>query len=231
MTKPFRLPFRKRVFTHHWFQDAASWLVALILKCSWCTYRITYECHDAATAYVSGEKQAIFCFWHGRMIIFPRVKPKGRAMHVLISHHRDGQLIAKVIRHFGVDSVRGSSSRGARAATRALADMLAAGDNISITPDGPRGPAQIAQKGAVMLAHITGQPLVPVSFSAAPSHRLSSWDKFMIPYPFSRVMILIGEPIHIPQPSDKTELESYRTSLENRMSALTDAADRHLGIR
>jgi lysophospholipid acyltransferase (LPLAT)-like uncharacterized protein len=149
-------------------------------------------------------------------------------MHVLISHHRDGHLIAKVIRHFSIDTVHGSSSRGAHAATRALATMLAEGHNISITPDGPRGPAQQAQKGAMMLARLAGQPLIPVTFSASPCARMRSWDRFMIPLPFSRVVLFVGAPIHVDATADKAGLEYFRTQLEQSLNELTAEADNRL---
>lgn len=230
MTAPFRLPLRKRIFAHPLFQDISTWLFAGLLKLCWPTYRIQREYHPEALDFMTGQRQAIFCFWHGRMIIFPNIRPGNRPMHVLISHHRDGQLIAKVIGHFGVHSVRGSSSRGALTATRSLAEMLKKGHNISITPDGPRGPLQQAQKGSVTLARLAQQPMVPVSFSASPSCRLSSWDRFMIPLPFSRVVILVGAPILPDVMAEKSGMEACRKQLEDRMNELTAEADRRLGI-
>lgn len=116
-------------------------------------------------------------------------------MHVLISHHRDGELIAKVIKHFDIEAVRGSSSRGAREALRNMIKLINAGDNISITPDGPRGPALVAQEGAATLARLANRPLLPVTFSATRCWRLSSWDRFMIPKPFSTIVVKVGEPL------------------------------------
>jgi lysophospholipid acyltransferase (LPLAT)-like uncharacterized protein len=223
MSKPFRLPLRKRIFTHPKFQDFASWLVALLIRICWPTYRRTIQISDISSEYMHGNKQAIFCFWHGRMLIFPSIKPPKRPMHVLISQHRDGELIAKVIRHFGIDTVRGSSSRGASNATRALIQMLRDGHNISITPDGPRGPFQKAQKGAVMLAQLSKQPLVPVSFSASSNWRLRSWDRMMIPLPFARLVIRVGEPILVDK--DAASLDDWCAVLEQTLNELTDRAD------
>lgn len=223
MSKPFRLPLRKRIFTHPWFQDAVCWLIAGILKASWPTYRVEIRSEAAAHPYMDGAAPAIFCFWHGRMLIFPSVKPRGRPMHALISQHRDGELIAKLIRHFGIDTVRGSSSRGGRAATRELLQMLHAGHNISITPDGPRGPFQKAQKGAVMLARMARLPIVPISFSARGHWRLKSWDRLMIPLPFTRVVIQVGAPIFTE--GEAVPLETRQAALEQTLNQLTDRAD------
>lgn len=145
-------------------------------------------------------------------------------MHVLISHHRDGELIARVIRHFGIRSVRGSSNRGARDAVRALIRLLAQGDNISITPDGPRGPIYEAQEGAAMLARLANVPMIPVSYSASSCFRLRSWDRFMIPRPFARVTIIADAPI-----APQADVGPLKQQLESALRRITDDADRQMG--
>ena len=230
MTKPFRLPIRKRILTHPPFQGVATWFIAMLMKVSWKTYRISMDIHPDAQPYMHGAESGVFCFWHGRMIIFPCMKPENRPMHVLISHHRDGELITRVIQHFGVDNVRGSSSRGVRGATRSLATQLNDGHNISITPDGPRGPVRRAQKGAVLLAQQSQKPIIPVSFSARPFKTLNSWDRFMVPLPFCRVLIMVGQPIRVAEDCDKPTLETSREQLEQSLNRLTDEADKRLGL-
>lgn len=220
--KPFRLPWYKRVLRHPVFQQGACWLMASLLKLCWRTYRMKQTIASEAKPFMCGEQAGIFCFWHGRMIIFPSLKPKHRAMRVLISHHRDGELITRIIRHFGVDSVRGSSNRGAMEATRELARCLKQGDNVAITPDGPRGPARIAQEGAVMLARLSATPLIPVSFSASRAWQFNSWDRFMIPKPFARVAVLVGAPMVVERSSD---LAAASQMLAHVMNQLTDEAD------
>lgn len=221
MTKSFRLPWHKRVLKHPVFQDVVTWLIAVVMKLCWFSYRIEKQIHPDSIPYLQGTHNGIFCFWHGRMILFPFFKPKSRAMHVLISFHRDGELIAKVIRHFSIRTIRGSSNKGARAATRQLLEQLKKGDNISITPDGPRGPVFQAEKGAILLAKLAAKPLIPVSFSASRSCQLSSWDRFMIPLPFSKLFIIADAPLMIDSKAD----ESQRLELETRLNQITNQAD------
>ncbi len=228
MTRPYRLPLHRRVFTHALFQDIAVTLATWLLRLMSLTFRVTSHVHPDAKAYADGDKSGIFCFWHGRMILLPFYKPPGRKMFVLISHHRDGELIAKAVRHFAIDSIRGSSSRGVREATRLMGEVLDQGSNVSITPDGPRGPAYVAAKGSVYMAAQTGRPMIPVTFSASRAKRLRSWDGFMIPLPFSRIVIEVGAPIQASDTQDKTHIEASRLQLESTLNQLTHDADQRM---
>ena len=224
-TKPFRLPLKKRLLSHPWVQGAAAWLMAGLLRLLWLTFRKEIHVHPDAAAYQSGERQAIFAFWHGRMILFPFFTPKGRRMHVLISHHRDGELIARLIAHFGVASVRGSSSKGAKEATQKLLEKIAEGHNISITPDGPRGPAFKAQRGALHLARLSSVPLVPVSVAASRYTKLKSWDGFMIPHPFAQIRMEVAAPIMVASDANLSDLKQSKDALEAALNAAGERAD------
>lgn len=223
--KPYKLPLKRRVFQSAAVQALAAVLMAYLLKLLWFTFRKQVVVHPQTEMLLKGDKPLIFCLWHGRMIIFPFFKPKHRRMRVLISHHRDGELIARLIRHFGVQSVRGSSSKGAKEATSLLLQSLANGDNIAITPDGPRGPAFAAQRGALHLARLSGCDMIPVSFSASPCTQLSSWDRFIIPHPFARVRVEIAAPIHIAKDAKLDGLKQAKQELETALNAAGDRAD------
>lgn len=229
MNKPFRLPWHKRIFKHSLFQDLSTWLIAQMIRLIGWSFRAKMEVHPDAAPYVSGKENAIFCFWHGRMIVFPLFNPKARAMHILISHHRDGELIAKVIRHFGVDSVRGSSSKGAKSATKMMLQLLEKGDNIGITPDGPRGPTQQAAIGAPHLAKMSQKPLIPITYGASNCKQLDSWDRFMIPLPFSRIMVQVGAPILVDKSTSKEAMEGMRQRVEETLNQLTNDVDSFIG--
>jgi lysophospholipid acyltransferase (LPLAT)-like uncharacterized protein len=153
------------------------------------------------------------------MMMLPAINPPLK-MHVLISEHRDGKLISQVIRHFGQDTVVGSSSKGGTEAVRNIVRLLKKGDNISITPDGPRGPNQIAEAGIVTIAKLSGKPVIPVIFSATKHKRLGSWDRFMIVKPFGRIVFCVGAPIMIEQAD-----EAARISVETSMNNLVEQAD------
>lgn len=230
ITKPFRLPWHKRIFKHPLFQDFSTWLIATLIKLMAITFRVEMVVAPGATVFLQSQDNAIFCFWHGRLILFPLYKPKKRQMHVLISHHRDGELIAKVIRHFNIASIRGSSSKGVKSATKSMIQILNAGHNISITPDGPRGPNRKAASGAAYLCRLSHRPMLPMTYSASRCKRLSSWDRFMIPLPFARIVVQVGEPIWPQHEGEKLSIERLTERLETEMNRLTDLADMQTGV-
>lgn len=203
-----------------------QWVLALImslwLRLVYVTSKKTMVIAPAAAAAMRGEEQAIFCFWHGRMILHPLIKPPGRAMRVLISNHRDGGLITTVLRFFAIGTVRGSTSRGGDQALREIFAAVAAGDNISITPDGPRGPAHVAQQGAAYAAQKTGLKLVPVCFGASRAKRFRSWDAFLLPHPFGRVVFVVGEPLRM---TAEEPVEAASARLTQAMNEVMKEAD------
>jgi lysophospholipid acyltransferase (LPLAT)-like uncharacterized protein len=111
-------------------------------------------------------RSIIIAFWHGRQLMMP-LAYRGRKAHILISQHRDGELIQRVVSRFGFDAVRGSTTRGGAAALRRLIAVGRAGGDVVVTPDGPKGPRQVAQPGAVLLAKATGLPIVPLTFACS----------------------------------------------------------------
>jgi lysophospholipid acyltransferase (LPLAT)-like uncharacterized protein len=157
----------------------------------------------------------IYGFWHEDIIV-PAYRFAQPDVHVLISKHADGMLIATAIRWLGFKVVAGSSSRGAAEAVLRLLN-IAAGNHIAITPDGPRGPRQSVQRGIVFVAAKTGLPIVPLGFGYARAWRLNSWDRMALPRPFSRVVSVNLPPIHVPNIEDKEHLEAYRQQVEQAL--------------
>lgn len=203
-----------------------SFMVSLILRFVFLTSRITRITPEATAPFMRGTDQAIFCFWHGNMIMHPFHKPKGRTMAVLISHHRDGAFITSILGWLGIGTVRGSTRKGGANAMRELFTICDAGTNISITPDGPRGPVYQAQHGAAMLARKTGLPLIPVAFGASRGKQFTSWDKFLLPYPFGRIAFVAGEPIYATENDDDNAISA---TLRERMMACMHAAAHEVG--
>lgn len=133
----------------------------------------------------------LFALWHGELL--PLLwHQRARGVAVLISEHRDGEIVAQIAESLGYRTVRGSSSRGASRALLGLARAIADGNDGAITPDGPRGPARVFAPGAAVAAQRTGAPIVPIRASASRAWRLRSWDRFLIPKPFARVTVTIG---------------------------------------
>jgi lysophospholipid acyltransferase (LPLAT)-like uncharacterized protein len=146
-----------------------------------------------------------------------------RTIRVLASRSRDGELITRFVRRFGLEVVRGSSSRGGAGAMRGLVAALRAGDDVVVVPDGPRGPRQRVQPGLPALAALTGVPVVPMAFAARPARRLATWDAFLIPAPFARCALVFGEAVRVSPADDR---EEARGRLEHALAAATAAADR-----
>lgn len=213
------MPLSKRLLKHPLTQSILSFLLAGYIRLVFLTSRKKRVIHPDSAAIMRGEANAIFAFWHGRMMLLPAFNPP-RKMHVLISEHRDGKLISQVIRHFGQDTIVGSSSKGGSEAVRHIVRLLKKGDNISITPDGPRGPNQVAEAGIVTIAKLSNKPVLPVTFSSSNHKRLKSWDRFMLAKPFGRIVLCIGAPIMVEQADEQT-----RGKIETAMNNLLEQAD------
>jgi lysophospholipid acyltransferase (LPLAT)-like uncharacterized protein len=179
-------------------------------------------------AIVAGGHQPVMAFWHGR--IFPATYYfRRRGIVVITSENFDGEWIAGIIERFGYGTARGSTSRGGRKALLQLTRDLAAGKPAGFTLDGPRGPARVAQPGAVWLAKATGHPLLPFHLEASRHWTMKSWDRTQIPKPFATVAIAMGEPFQVAADANEDGLERARLLLEERLRALEARA--HAMIR
>ena len=190
------------------------------------TMRITYVNFEGYRALLGGGSNIILSFWHGRLLMMPYSYP-GADLTALASNHRDGELISRTLKGFGIKSVRGSTSRGWFGGIKGLLKTVRGGGDVAIVPDGPRGPAMEAQMGAVQIARATGLPIIPMSFGASKKKVLSSWDSFIIPYPFSRGVFISADPIYVDARADGAEMEKTRLRLENTLNELTTQADNY----
>ena len=181
-------------------------------------------------AIVKGGRQPIMAFWHGR-ILPATYYFRRRGIVVITSENFDGEWIAGIIERFGYGTARGSTSRGGRKALLQLTRGLAAGKPAGFTVDGPRGPAEVAQPGAVWLAKATGHPVLPFHLEADRHWTLKSWDRTQIPKPHATVAISMGEPFDVPADADDAVIESARQLLERRLRALEPRALRMLAGR
>jgi len=167
----------------------------------------------------------IYAVWHGRILMLPCLYAPAHRVHVLASRSRDGELEARFLRRFGFEVVRGSTRRGGSAALRALVHALRRGREAAITPDGPLGPPYVVQPGIIALARLTGAPIIPLTFSAAPAWRLKSWDEFLIPKPFARGVVSFGPPLFVPRRCDRALQQALSKQLESTLRGLTWQAD------
>lgn len=165
----------------------------------------------------------LFAFWHQQILPLAHLH-RNEGVVVLVSEHRDGEYIARVIERMGFGTVRGSSTRGGARGLRGLVRAAHQGRDLAITPDGPRGPLHEVKLGAVTAAQLTGSPIVPLAAACDRAWRLRSWDRFMIPQPFARVRVHYGTPIEVPRDTDADELERIRSHLQTVLLELCDAA-------
>jgi len=166
----------------------------------------------------------IYAVWHGQILLLPLLYGR-RAVCVLASRSRDGELVTRYVGRFGIETVRGSSSRGGAAALRHLARWLEQGREVVVVPDGPRGPAEVVKPGIVSLARLSGAAIVPVAVGASSEWRLGSWDGFRIPRPFARCVARFGEPIHVPRVVDRRAEAAAREEVEAALRALSSSVD------
>jgi lysophospholipid acyltransferase (LPLAT)-like uncharacterized protein len=141
-------------------------LAALVIRFLRLTMRITYVNFEDYRTRLDQGGQVILAFWHGRLLMMPYTY-FGRGITILVSQSKDGELISRTVRAFGIESVRGSSSRGWFGGIKGLLKSVRAGRDLAITPDGPRGPKEVAQMGIVQIARATGLPIMPMSFGAS----------------------------------------------------------------
>jgi len=174
-------------------------------------------------AIVASGRQPVMAFWHGR-ILPATYYFRRRGIVVITSENFDGEWIARIIERFGFGTARGSSSRGGLKAMLKLVRDMERGRPAGFTLDGPRGPARVAQPGAVWLARATGNPVLPFHLEASSHWTANSWDRTQIPKPFSTVALVVGEPIDVPADASDEQLEAARQRLEHRLTGLETRA-------
>jgi lysophospholipid acyltransferase (LPLAT)-like uncharacterized protein len=188
------------------------------------TLRLQVEDPHGVVALV-GDRPVVFAIWHNRLLMLPRVFDPcfpTRQSFGLISASGDGDLIAIFIERSGYGTVRGSTSRKGVVALRQMVETLAAGGNILVTPDGPRGPVYQVSQGIVFLAQKSGAPVVPIHMEYSSCWRLKSWDRFVVPRPFAKLRAIFGAPIAVPPIENTEQFEVERLRLQNAMMSLVE---------
>ena len=187
------------------------------------TLRWRVEGTEHYDAVLASGRQPIMAFWHGR-ILSGTLYFQRRGIVVITSENFDGEWIARIIQRFGFGTARGSSSRGGLRAMLQLVRDMEQGRPAAFTLDGPRGPARVAQPGAIWLARATGNPVVPFHMEASSKWTARSWDQTQIPKPFTTVAVAIGDPFDVAGDATDQQLETARQELERRLRTLEDRA-------
>lgn len=202
----------------------ASWIGPLLIYFLGKTLRIERVGEENLDPIRKDKKSVIYAFWHGRMLILS-YSHRWKRIHILISQHRDGEYIARIIHKLGFVSVRGSTTRGGSKAFFEMSKKATSGYDIGVTPDGPKGPGFQVQPGTIYIAQRSGMPIIPITDSAKNRWTLSTWDRFIIPKPFSKAVIMLGEPIYVQVDSTPQELEKKRREVERQLLELTQRSD------
>ena len=216
----------KRIMKSDVVRYVSCWIGAQYIRFVYATTRWQIVGAEIPRAFWEKEEPFILAFWHGRLLMMPHCWDLTVPIHMLISQHRDGLLIADTVAHFGIKTVSGSSSRGGTNALRIMVKHLKAGKCIGITPDGPRGPRMRSSKGIITVARLSGAPVIPATYATTNGQILRSWDRFLLAWPFSKGVIIWGNPIEVPAGADAEAMEKARQSVEESLSSITAKANR-----
>jgi len=209
----------RRRLKHALLRTIGPPILRAVLRLLRLTLRIEYRHDESIWDCVRKGRTIAVAFWHSDMLVvlYTAVDYMKRGVGrvaVLASLSEDGELLARTVRPFGVDVVRGSSSRGARSGLKGLERFLKETGHVGVAVDGPRGPRREAKPGVAVLAKETGCPIFPYTVSYDRAWRLRSWDRTEIPRPFSRCVVTFHEPIHVSQDAGRDELERARAHIE-----------------
>jgi lysophospholipid acyltransferase (LPLAT)-like uncharacterized protein len=205
---------------HPWWLPLAAVGGAALVRVIGATWRFTVsDAPEYAAALARGER-FVYAFWHSALLPLA-VLHRNEGIAVLVSRHRDGEFITRVIERLGFVAARGSSTRGGEAGVRGMLAWAGRDRHLAVTPDGPRGPAEQLKPGALFLAERTGRRMVPIGVAARPVRALRSWDRFRVPWPFARVVVSHGAPFQPTDPSAGSEDERDRRAFEQQLASLT----------
>ena len=219
MRSPSNAPWQRR-----WLMTATVQLLTWGLRLFYVTLRPVYVQQHFEQCVWSRGTPVVLAFWHGRMLYFVHLYHRHR-LTVLVSRSRDGEFISRILQRFGVHVTRGSSSRGGARGLLAMARRVRRGYHAALTPDGPRGPRYEVQPGLITLAQKTGATILPMTYSARWKKVLRSWDSFLVPLPFSRVVVIYGTPIDVPASASPAVCQAKRQEVEVSLRQLTAMAD------
>ncbi len=229
------MQWHKRIIKSNTMRSTLCWLAATYVRFIRRTGHWKTKGGDHPAHYLTEDKPFIVAFWHQRLLMMPytwRSVAGDRPFNMLISAHRDGEIISRTIARFDIKTIAGSTGKGkgGAAALRQILKVLKAGEVVGMTPDGPRGPRMRASDGIIQAARMANVPIFPLTYSASNRKIIGSWDRFVLPLPFSRGIFHWGEPIFVDRKLDEAGLEAKRLELENALTALTQNTDLEFGL-
>jgi lysophospholipid acyltransferase (LPLAT)-like uncharacterized protein len=221
----------KRTRRGRFVLSLAAWLGRMLIGLLGATWRLEVEGKETLAAVLAENKPQILSFWHNRTVIAAyflsrHLLRQGLGITLLASQSRDGELITRLVAGWGVETVRGSATRGGREALRGIYKAITQkGSSPLVVPDGPQGPLYVFKAGAAVLAQMSGAPILPMGFAARSSWRLKSWDKLIVPRPFAKVVVVVGEPQYLAKELAGEAFEQERMRLEALLAELTNRAE------
>ncbi len=224
----------KRLLRSPLVMRAAASLIGSYIGFVYATSRWTIEGQAHVEEALKDGKGVILAFWHGRLLMTAAVRRHTDSrVFMLISAHRDGEIIANGVSRFGVEFIRGSAANPKKpgknkSGASAIAQMVTALEQnaiVGFTPDGPRGPGENLKPGVIRLAQMSGAPIIPAAYSVSRGIRLSTWDRFLLAAPFSKGYYVAGAPITVPTEASGEALEHIRADVETALIAVTRDAD------
>jgi lysophospholipid acyltransferase (LPLAT)-like uncharacterized protein len=205
-----------------------SWIVPAFLTLMGWTWRVSFTFEEGAIQSLDEIHPGIFPFWH-RCVLPATWLFRNRKLAVMTSQSLDGEFIARVIHRFGFVPVRGSSTRGGQRALLEMNTIVEEGYGVAFTIDGPRGPRYIAKKGPVLLARMSGAPITPFYVAAERAWVLNTWDKLVIPKPFTRLHVQAAPKIFVPPDADDAAMERYHAEMQAALERVRDDAEKKVG--
>ena len=192
--------------------------------------RIDVHGHESIASLLAS-RRFIFAFWHSRILLLSYYYKRLNAS-IMVSRSADGEIIAQILQRQGHIIMRGSTRKGGlRALSRQIQHIRNHQRPGVVVPDGPQGPRHKVQPGVILLAQKTGFPIIPITYSAKRRKMFNSWDKFLLPYPATRCMVMHGRPIHVPPDADPQTMQQKAEELENELNRITAESDRCFGYR
>lgn len=201
-------------------QDMLAFIVAAYIKLVFKTGQWEFKNSEIIDKYVTQNKPFIVSFWHGHLLMLACALQWKTSFYMLISNHRDGKIISKTVKHFGIQTIAGSTNKQGFEAARQILQALKKNSIIGITPDGPRGPREQVSDGVLQIARLAQVDIIPVAYSCKPIKKLNTWDKFRVAKPFCRGVFVAGTPVHASK-----NLEQLRKSLQQAMDETVRTAD------
>ena len=222
---------------HDRTQALASWLIAQYLKLAYFTTRWTFESWPQSRAAIMGGKPIFVFLWHNRIAAMPLIwkqhpwRETGgeKVLTIVVSDHRDGRMVSATMKHFKVEHVPVSSKEKQLTAAKNVLRAIRAGRTVGMTPDGPRGPRMRMKAPAITLARLAGARIALITYSVKRRVVFGSWDRFILPLPFNRGVILWDDGFEVPGDLDEAGTMEFARKVEDALTALTNRADQMMG--